>query len=77
MFLSCIMGTHSIHPTKHNMMILMRLLVLYLLLADPPTRLEHLVHEPLGAKACEIVIGEGGEALEEPSEYMFVSCISI
>ena len=59
------------------MMILMLLLVLYLLLADPPTRLEQLVHQPLGAKTREIVIGEGGKALEEPSEYMVVSCISI
>jgi hypothetical protein len=69
MFFSCI--------SIWYMMILMLLLVLYLLLADPPTRLEHLVHQPLGAKAREIVIGEGGKALEEPSEYMVVSCISI
>ena len=27
------------------------------------------MHEPLGAEAREIVIGQGGEALEEPSEY--------
>ena len=51
------------------MMIVMRLLVLYLLLADPLTRLEQLVHEPLGAETRETVVGEGGEALEEPSEY--------
>ena len=51
------------------MLILMRLLVLYLLLADPLTCLEQLVHEPLGAETRETVVGEGGEALEEPSEY--------
>ena len=61
MFPSCISVWYT--------MILMRLLVWFLLLADPPTRMEHLVHEPLGAEARETVVGEGGEALEEPSEY--------